>query len=375
MKKKIVHVISSLKRGGAESLLIDLINALPHYEHVVIYFHDGFNRKRLDSMGIRSYRVAGLISNFDPLFCLRFYRLLFTLKPDVIHASLWAANFLTRIYAALFRVPCVQVIHLGVNCDGAVRNMLDKISFFMAQEVVAVSDGVYQSLAEKKFFGARQVQVISNGVNCAHIRAEAQRAAITRAQLAIDESYFVIGSVGRLIPRKNYQFLLHVFAALIKKNPKMHLVIVGFGPEECALKLLADRLGIAEAVSFVGEQTAFGYFPLFDCFVLPSLQEGMSIALLEAFCFALPCVITHEDNAHEVIVSGLNGILVSAQQEQLCNALQMLIDDPLLRNALGVQAYKTVIEQFSIERMARSYDALFSKKLGDQGPRAMPVRH
>src|SRR5579859_5390998 len=100
-RKKVVHLISSLKIGGAESLLYDLIVGLGNqdYEHHVIYFHHGPHVARLEQLGVSTYQVRGIITLYDPIFFWRLARLIKKLKPDVIHSALWAANFAGRIIA------------------------------------------------------------------------------------------------------------------------------------------------------------------------------------------------------------------------------------------------------------------------------------
>src|SRR3982750_1406571 len=91
----VVHVISSLKIGGAETVLYDLTRGLhvKGYQQSVIYFHEGPFSAQLCSLGIQVYYVMGLICLYDPVFWWRMYRLLHNLNPDTIHASLWSAGF------------------------------------------------------------------------------------------------------------------------------------------------------------------------------------------------------------------------------------------------------------------------------------------
>ena len=280
--------------------MIDLVSVLSEYENIVVYIHDGPNRLRLQEMGIVAYQIKSFVCVFDPVFILKGFLLLKNIKPDLIHTALWSANFLGRIFARMLKIPCVSVVHLGADQDGFIRNFLDMCTFFLSQEVIAVSDIVSKSLVDKKFLPANRVRTIRNCVPVESIRTEALRVNLTREQFGLDDSHIIVGSVGRFIPRKNYQFLLVAMAELIRRNPKVHLFLVGFGVQEGALRLQAERLGIGESVTFAVGVSAIGYYPLFDCFVLPSKQEGLSVALLEAMACGVAPLITGS-RPHEVI--------------------------------------------------------------------------
>jgi len=121
-KIKLLHITSSLKMGGAESLLCDLIKNMDHemFEHHVIYFHDGPHSVCLKELGIPIYQIKGLISLYDPLFCTRLYKLVKKIKPDCIHTLLWVANVSGRIIARLLKIPiasaCTIMLIKMVGC-------------------------------------------------------------------------------------------------------------------------------------------------------------------------------------------------------------------------------------------------------------------
>ncbi|MEX0939800.1 MAG: glycosyltransferase [Candidatus Babeliales bacterium] len=359
-KKRLVHIISSLKRGGAESLLVDLIKNLHTFDHQVIYFHDGPNRQRLQDIGISTYPVKGLFCLYDPFFLYQLYKLLKKLKPDTIHTALWAANFFGRFLARYMNISFASVIHLGVHQDGFIRNILDALTFRFSGAVIAVSQEVAQSVYDRLWLNAKRISVIPNGINIPDVQREAQTQKISRKQLNLAEDVFVIGSVGRFIPRKNYHLLLYVFARLKKIHSNIALILVGFGSLQGELQRLAKELNVDDSVRFIVGQAAYGYYPLFDCFVLSSLQEGISIALLEAMCFSLPCILTSDQN-HEVITNGKNGLIAPVNDEiRLSEALQKIIEDSELRKKFGSEAYQTLITRFNLEKMSVSYERVFN---------------
>ena len=96
MKKKVlVHVISNLGVGGAETVLYHLLRRLSsdEFDHKVVYFYEGPYVEKIKQLQIPVYQVKGIVCAYDPLFCMRFFGLIKRLRPDCLHTVLWAANF------------------------------------------------------------------------------------------------------------------------------------------------------------------------------------------------------------------------------------------------------------------------------------------
>ncbi len=298
-KRVLLHVTSSLRMGGAEQVLCDLIKHLGSdaFDHHVIYFHGGPNVERLRALGVKLYHIKGLFCMYDLLFFVRFFITIKKVKPNILHSLLWAANVATRIAGAMLRIPTVSVFHNNVDQDGALRNLLDRATIPLAHKLVAVSEGVEQSLS---LHGTtRAVQVIPNGVDCAMVQRKSMAQNVNKYALGLLDEHFVIGSVGRFNPVKNYRLLLESFADVAHVHAHARLVLVGVGPQEQWLRTYATTLNIAHKVVFVVGQQSYGYYPLFDCFALSSDKEGISIALLEAMSFGLPCVVTFTTKTHQ----------------------------------------------------------------------------
>jgi len=359
MKKyRVVHVISSLKMGGAEILLIDLIKYLrkQEYDQSVVFFYDGPIKNRIEALNIPVYHVKGLISLYDPVFWVRLYLLLRRAKPDLIHSSLWAANCAARLIGLFLRVPVLCAVHLGVNLDGRIRNSIDRYTFCCAKKVIAISDHVYTTIQKKKWIHPVSMALIRNGIDYVGVQKRAQIERKTHAALGLSDDHFIIGSVGRFSTRKNHAYLLRVFAQVHIYHPNARLFLIGFGPGESSLRALAKLLGIDAVVYFMVNESAYGYYPLMNCFVLPSLQEGLSIALLEAMACSIMPIITYESVRHEVVKHGYNGFVIPTLNQQLL----VKLFDSLIRNKhvcekYGERAFETIKSDFTIERMATEY--------------------
>lgn len=367
-RAQVVHITSSLKMGGAEQVLMTIIEQMPQYDHTVIYVHEGPHLAALRARGIATYQLRGLLFRYDPFFLIRLFLLLRRLQPDLIHTLLWAANIAGRIVGRMLHIPVVSALHNNVDRETYIRKTLDRLTMPYADQVIAVSAGVAQSLAQRDGqVDHEQLLIINNGINPLQFAQEAHQTAVSRAELGLHEEHFIIGSVGRFVPEKNYQLLLGSFAGLYARYAHARLLLVGAGPDEQMLRDLVVQYALEDAVIFVVNKRATPYYPLFDCFALSSDQEGISLALLEAMACGVACVVTHEGTNHPVVVAGSNGLLVPAGSAVgLANALEQLLTDGELRKKLAKNGMATVQEEFCSSLMVARYADCFNRLMVHQ---------
>lgn len=354
-KNRIVHVISSLARGGAEIVLLDLIKGLPDFEHHVIYIHDGPIRQALENDTIACISIRGWFFTYDLGIIIRLYKLLKTIRPDSIHSSLWAANFFTRLCARLLDIPLINVIHAHLPHQGKVRTFLDSMTFWLSDTVVAVSPSIFSSLQKTWWVKKSSLKLIENGIHTDRI---SQRTSSSR-----DRSIFTLLAVGRFIPAKNFRFLLEVFNQLIPTYSDMRLMILGYGPEQQTLENYRTHYGLEKNVQIIVGQEAALYYGYADCFVQPSLTEGLSIALLEAMSAGIACIVSGNDQ-HDVITQGKTGLIVPANDHEAWKkAISFCYQEKSTAQELGKAAQLAIQHRFSASIMAQKYRALFEKNI------------
>jgi len=358
---RLVYLTSSLNVGGAEALLVELVDRLRKkgFEQHVVYFHGGPHVKRIQNLGIPTYHVKGLVCLYDPLFFLRLFFLIRRLKPDCLHTLLWAANFAGRLISGILKIPVVAALHNNIDQNGWIRMWLDRFTTYKACTLITVSEGVKQSLLQ--CFPAihlPSIKVITNGIDARRIEKDGLQFSKKRTDLGYSDKHFIIGSVGRFVPLKNYPLLIEQLAQVVDDFPHVRFILIGVGSQEEYLKKKIKELGIEKVVRIIVNKRALAYYPLFDCFVQPSFKEGVSIALLEAMSFRLPCVVGNHISEHAVIQSELNGLIVTPGQS-FALALRLLIEQPVLRQSLGNQARVTVQERFSLDMMVTAYAKIF----------------
>ncbi|HBS47624.1 TPA: hypothetical protein DEO28_04650 [Candidatus Dependentiae bacterium] len=376
---RVVHFITSLKIGGAEAALYNLLKNFDHTqnEHIIIYFYMGENFNKIKQLGIKTYKIDGLISIYDPFALIKILLLIKKLKPDVLHTALWSANILGRIVAKLLNIPVICDYHGNVSSQSKLRNLLEQKTIKIPTYFVAVSKSVKKDFEEtltskcnKKLQNTilQKLILIQNGIDMDSIMQQICTNNINRKSFGFDENDFVIGTVGRLEPIKSYNILLLAFAEFIKKLPSenhtnIKLCIVGGGSEMENLKKLAEKLNIAKNIYFTGMQAnSFNFYPNFDCFALSSQSEGLSIALLEALSFGLPIITTHSNTEHDVIVNGKNGFLIKINDfKDLAEKLFLLYYNPNLKNRMKAENIALANRNFDIKASAKLFESLYQK--------------
>lgn len=352
-KRRVLHVTSSLKLGGAETILVNLIKYLPDYEHYVIYFHDGPMREKLEELNISTYNIRGKIFRYDLFFLIEFFKRIKIIKPNVIHSLLWAANFFGALFAKITKIPVICAMHTVRAHQGILRNLFDSFYLKYANKIVAVSDNVANSFKGK--IPKNKLIIINNGVDFDDFQ-------VIRLKRKINDEtkkYFTIGAVGRLVKVKQFDVLIKSFANLREKYNNIKLIIIGHGPEFKNLKKLIQSLNLSSDIKLLTGQST-DYYHLFDCFVQPSKFEGLSIALLEAMAIGIPCIVTSQNGVHDVIENNINGIIIKPNDNQMLeNALISLCENKNKRKSLANQGLFKVKEKFSIVNTAKIYGKIF----------------
>lgn len=216
-----------------------------------------------------------------------------------------------------------------------------------------------------------RVHTIDNGIDCTPFSS-----LNTDTHQSTQGDRLVVGAVARLARVKGLRYLLDAAALLIPDFPSARFVIVGEGPDLTLLRDHAAGLGIGASVHFMGSSSNLpDIYAGFDIFVLPSLSEGMPMALMEAMASGRAVVASAVGSVPNMIVNNRNGILVQpADSASLASRLKELLSNSSARATLGQAARETAIMRFSAAAMARAYLSLYESVMVPLGePR--PWRH
>jgi len=359
--QRIVHISSSLQRGGAEQLLLQLIKALqPSYEQSVIYLHDGPYRAELIALGIPHYQLTAPGGYANPLLWIRMFRLLRQQQPSIVHTSLWAASIMGRVCCRLLRIPVVASLHTLAPHEGWLRTTFDRLTGSKEADAIATSQTIARSMIRAQRYSPARMTIIPSGIDIRRLQEQALQP--PDIPYIKEPGTFLIGSVGRLVPVKQYDLLLKAFAELQHQFPELRLLLIGTGPEEAALRALVQKLHVDSFVTIITNQIATPYYQLFDCFVLPSRYEGLGLATLEACYFSIPVIVTEQLGGHEIVHHRENGLLIpAATPAAISNAIRRYIEDSQLRMRCAQAGHATVMEGYTAPRMLAAYRRLFEQ--------------
>lgn len=194
-----------------------------------------------------------------------------------------------------------------------------------------------------------------------------------KAELGLPASAPLIGTVAILRAKKGHAEILDAVPAVLARFPDAHFVFAGDGPQADNLKARLAAEGLTERVHLLGlRRDVSNVLASLDIFLLPTHQEALGTAFIEAGAMGLPTIATHVDGVPEVVQDGITGLLVKPQADgraagsELAQAMISLLADPARRQAMGAAASDFVRRQFSRERMAEGMEALYLRLLEAQ---------
>lgn len=364
----VMQVVHDLDYGGMQRVVVDLslrANRSRFRMHVCCLNGFGPLANELDQEGICRFLVRkkpGVDVTLPP----RLAKLFRTLRIQIVHTHGTNPFFYGTIAALLGGRPAlVQTDHARGIFPVARREMLaERILSWFAYRIVAVSEGVRDDLVRYERIAPHKIEVIYNGVDEKRYRGHVDPAS-TRAQLGLPSDAVVIGSAVRLAQQKGISFLIQAFAQMAPEHPRLRLLVVGDGPLRPTLQKLAEDLRVQDRVLFTGFRSDIGeLLKAMDIYALPSLWEGHPLVLLEAMAAGKPVVATDIPGSREVVVPAKTGLLVPPHDpNQLARALLLLVGDAPLRKRMGEEGRRILLERFTVDRMAREYEALYESSL------------
>jgi L-malate glycosyltransferase len=374
-KIRICHVMSADLWAGAEVQLATTASYLVERSDVslsAILLNEGRLADELRQLGINVTIVDETrCGAFSVLILLtRFFK---HNQIDLVHTHRYKDSVLGTLAAKLAGVPhVIRTVHgLCEPMTGWNRlkfrayDVLDKVVLLgFADLVIAVSKRMAETLRHS---GYRPTMVthIHNGIDLRRVIAR-RRPEDVKRELGIDARTLLIGTVGRLSPVKGHAGFLGAARLILEQQPGARFLIVGGGPLEHELIASASRLQLDRACLFVGARAdVYDLISAMDIFVLPSLDEGIPMAVLEAMALGKPVVATSVGGLPEVVQHRVTGLLVAPGDERaLADACLELARDREWAQSIGAQARRVVNDEFSHEQNGRALiDAYRSVRL------------
>ena len=368
MPSRILLMARELNLGGSERQMTETARFLDRKRfdpRVGCFLPAGLRGEELRAAGvpvvhfpIHSYKSASAISGARQL--IRYIR---DEKIDLVHTFDYPLNVFAIPVARWFTNAIAvssQRFHREITPKGYLK--LLQMSDRVADAIVVNCDFLRRHMVEEQHVPARKVHVCHNGIDLSFFRASEK----------VERAAFTIGAVCALRPEKGLPVLLDAFGQVRSLVPGMKLAIVGSGPELEGLQAQARKLGIFEDCVF---QPATSQIPTWlrtlDIFVLPSLSEAFSNALMEAMACGCCVVASKVGGNPELVQPEKTGLLFeSANVRDLAAALKRLIENPVLRRDLAAAGQRLIHENYSAECAATRMGEIYARLLGSSPTRA-----
>jgi glycosyltransferase involved in cell wall biosynthesis len=365
---RVMFVITSMPVGGAEMLVVNLLQCLDRDRFVPQLCC----LKELGPLGETLIGKAPLHcrlleGKYDLRVLLRLKRLLASERIDaVVTVGAGDKMFWGRLAAWWARVPVVcSALHSTGWPDGVGR--LNRLLTPLTDAFIGVAEPHAQHLVESEGFPEEKVYVIPTGVDTERFRALPDNPRLRR-DLNIADDAPVVGIVAALRPEKNHALFLQAAADVLRRIPKALFLIVGDGPERPQLEELARDLGVQPRIRFLGTRSDVPQIlSLLDVFVLTSHNEANPVSILEAMSCERPVIATDVGSVRETVLDGQTGrraptgrLVPPGDRAALAARITELLGDPEEARRLGQAGREEVLRNWSLDQMVAGYENLIA---------------
>jgi len=382
-----MHMLYRFDIGGLENGVVNLINRMPasRYRHAVVALTEvnpSFARRiqRDDVQFISLHKPPGQGFRLYPAM----FRLFRQLRPAILHtrnfAALeaavpaWAAGVPVRVHGEHGR---------DVNdLDGTRRRyqVMRRVYSPFVHRYVTVSQDLAGYLVKPVGIAADRIQQIYNGVDAMRFHPPASGREPIPGCPFTDPELLLVGTVGRMQAVKDQLNLVRAFIAALQARPglraRLRLVMAGDGPLRAQAAAELAAAGLAELAWLPGDRDDVALWMRgMDCFVLPSLAEGISNTILEAMSSGLPVIATAVGGNVELVQGGVTGWLVPAGQPlALADRLVQMAEDTALRHRMGRAARAETERRFALPVMVDAYMSMYDELMSSRGVPTLQAR-
>lgn len=356
MKKvRLLHLITRLPIGGAERLILGILRNLDaeQFESVVCCIQDrGELAEEAEALGIPVIALDLMQrGGHDRQVVPALRKVMREQRIDLVHTHLYHANLYGRLAARREGIPVIASVHNTYKKRKWYRHLINRWLARKTYVVTAGSADVERDLLDVDRLPKTKVVRLPNSIDLARVETSLS-VTDAKQRYGFAPSDLVIGTVGRVEEQKGQAFLLEAFATLRRRpeGDNLKLLLVGDGRLLPQLKETAERLGIAQACSFPGNIAKLAeVYRAIDIFVMPSLWEGLSLAMLEAMAAGLPIVATEVGGARDVLGENQWGLLVPAHDSAaLALAITRLLESPRERAEKASAGAERVRKHYSV---------------------------
>jgi glycosyltransferase involved in cell wall biosynthesis len=364
---RILYVIDNLEFGGGERVFLQLASGLREQYQIFVAANTGGEfSHNLEKLGIVSFSVD-MSRQLTSKPIRQIKHIIRHNNIEIVHSQGARADFFARVASRIVDAPKI-VCTVAMPVEGfdvphvkkKIYRFMDRLSQRYVDCFIVVSDSLRTRLIEERGIPSERVVRIYNGIELDQYHPDVKETSL-RNNWQIPSSATLVGTIGRMVWQKGFEFLLHAIPEIIRDVHDIRFLFVGDGPLKSDLARLARRLKISRKVIFTDFRSDITrVLSAIDVLVVPSILEGFPMITLEGMAMSKPIVATAIQGITEQITDGQEGILVPARNPKaLSAAIVKVVQDKELASRLGLRARSTVESYFSIGRMVRETKKIY----------------
>lgn len=401
-KIRVCHMATITRRGGVETMLLDLLGAehSPHVVHLAMVTSSSAELlAELKQTGVGVFQPRKSM-RYDPRAIYRMAAWLEQQKVDIVHSY----NFPVNCWAGMAVAMSPTRFHITGEHGTIWKTRppmlwLEKLFSKRADLIIANSQASKQMLHIRHGLPLEKIRVVANGIPGSFLPKVSDTAQL-RKEFDIPAKDLVVGSVFRLTSLKDPWTLLKAAAMVLSTMKNVTFLVVGGGPLEKEIQQYAVQLNIAHKVVFTGwRRDVPQLMQLMDIFVLSSIRETFGNVFIEAAYAGVPSIGPAVDGVSEAILDGITGVLIKpvvplAQRPEIRNwdlperclyqgklslplsldpkmlaaAITELLESPVIRKNMGIHAAERAGSLFTIERYVQALEGIYLQLAEGAGP-------
>jgi L-malate glycosyltransferase len=355
---RVLHLIDNLDLGGAQTVLFGILECFDHSRFEVVlaamHAHQGsIFFARAAELGVRVVPLSP--RRWLPLYLATLPGLLIRGRFDVVHCHLYVSNWLGKPLARLFGVPAV-VSH--DHCYDRFRfewplfAAIDAFANRFADRILVIANSIREELINIEGVPVEKIELVQNGL---------PDRPLLRRRLNVGKT---IGGAGRLVGWKRFDRFLRVAKVLLERDPEYRFVLAGSGPDEQALRSLANELGFSENLFWLGATPKLdGFFEAIDVFLLTSEFEDLPMVLLEAMNYGIPSVAVAVNETRANLAGDILALDVKDTESGWARAIHELIISPEKCLELGARGHDLMRKEYLARDRVRRIEQIYTELL------------
>jgi glycosyltransferase involved in cell wall biosynthesis len=384
MAIRIVFVITDLAVGGAEMMLLKLLEQLsPRFvPHVISLTRTGDIGQRIVALGIPVEAMEMRSGTLSPAKLMLLTNRLRVLRPDVVHTWMYHADLVGGIAARLAGVRAVSwgIHHTDLSWRHnkimtiGIAQICAALSYWVPSRVLVCSEAARQSHIAVGYAAAK-MHVLPNGFDVCRFQPDQIARVSLRKELGLHSNALLVGNIGRFHKQKNHRGFFATAAKVGTRIPEVHFLLAGIGIQgtNAELMRMVVDTGIADRIHLLGLRNDIPrILAALDVLASSSHGEAFPNVLGEAMACGVPCAVTAVGDSADILAD-TGRVVESSDMDGLAAAIQSLLALPASeRRALGERARERVKEEFDLRKVVKRYEAYYEQLVTDKWHPKLP---